>query len=103
MPKLIYCSTKDSKEARTIAQTILKEKLVACVNIIPTVESLYRWKGDIENQKEAVMIIKTVDEKVTDAIKRIHELHSYDVPEIIVLPLVDGLPAYFDFLRKETL
>lgn len=103
MPKLIYCSTKDNEEARTIAQTILKEKLVACVNIIPTVESLYRWKGDIENQKEAVMIIKTVDEKVKCTIKRIDELHSYDVPEIIVLPLVDGLPAYFDFLRKETL
>jgi periplasmic divalent cation tolerance protein len=103
MPKLIYCSTKDSKEARTIAQTILKEKLVACVNIIPSVESMYRWKGDIENQKEAVMIIKTVDEKVKSTITRIHELHSYDVPEIIVLHLVDGLPAYFDFLRKETL
>jgi len=102
MPKLIYCSTANVNEARTIAQRLLEEKLVACVNIIPAVESMYRWNGLIEKEKETVLFIKTINEKVDATIKRIDQLHSYDVPEIIVLPLVDGLKEYFDFLRKET-
>lgn len=103
MPKLIYCSTSNIDEARMIAQRLLEEKLVACVNIIPTVESMYRWKGLIETEKETVLFIKTINEKVDATIKRITQLHSYDVPEIIVLSLVDGLKEYFDFLRKETI
>jgi periplasmic divalent cation tolerance protein len=100
MPKLIYCSTTDVNEARMIAQKLLEEKLVACVNIIPTVESMYRWDGLIE--KEMVLFFKTINEKVDATIKRTDQLHSYDVPEIIALALVDGLKEYFDFLRKET-
>lgn len=103
MPKLIYCTTSGITEARSIATQLLEEKLVACVNIIPSVESIYRWKGKIETDREASLFIKTVDEKVKDTIKRINELHSYDVPEIIAFDLIDGLPDYFDFLRKETL
>lgn len=103
MPKLIYCSTSNIDEARMIAQRLLEEKLVACVNIIPTVESMYRWKGLIETEKETVLFIKTINEKVDATIKRITQLHSYGVPEIIVLSLVDGLKEYFNFLRKETI
>lgn len=103
MPKLIYCSTSNIDEARMIAQRLLEEKLVACVNIIPTVESMYRWKGLIETEKETVLFIKTINEKVDATVNRITQLHSYDVPEIIVLSLVDGLKEYFDFLRKETI
>ena len=103
MPKLIYCTTKDINEARLIAKTLLEEQLIACVNIVPAVESMYRWKGTIETEKETALFIKTVDEKVEQSIHRINQLHSYDVPEIIALPLVNGLTEYFDFLRKETL
>jgi periplasmic divalent cation tolerance protein len=103
MPKLIYCTSKDISEARMMAKTLLEEKLVACVNIMPSIESMYRWKGIIESEKETALFIKTVDELVEKTIKRINQIHSYDVPEIIALPLVDGLPEYFDFLRKETL
>ncbi len=103
MAKLIYCTTADVMEARKIANMILEEKLAACVNIFPEVESIYRWKNRIETDKETALFIKTIDEKVATTIKRIQELHSYDVPEIIVVPLVDGLKDYFDFLKQETL
>lgn len=102
MPKLIYCIVADITEARSIANTLLAEKMVSCVNIIPSVESVFRWKGKIETEKETAMFIKTVDEKVKDTIQRINTLHSYEVPEIVVLDFVDGLKDYFDFLRKET-
>lgn len=102
MPKLIYCIAWGNTEARRIANTLLEEKLVACVNIIPGIESLFRWKEKIETEKETAMFIKTVDEKVKDTIQRINTLHSYEIPAIIVLNLIDGLNDYFDFLRKET-
>lgn len=103
MAKLIYCTTSDVMEARKIAHMILEEKLAACVNIFPEIESIYRWKNRIETDAETALFIKTVDEKVSNTIQRIKELHSYDVPEIIVVPLVDGLKDYFDFLKQETL
>lgn len=103
MPKLIYCTTTDIAEAHQISHKLIEEKLVACVNIIPLIESIYRWEGEIESTKESVLFIKTVDENVTKTIQRIKELHSYDVPEILVLDLIDGLPEYFDYVRKETL
>jgi periplasmic divalent cation tolerance protein len=103
MAKLIYCTTSDVMEARKIAHMILEEKLAACVNIFPEIESIYRWKNRIETDTETALFIKTVDEKVSNTIQRIKELHSYDVPEIIVVPLVDGLKDYFDFLKQETL
>jgi len=103
MAKLIYCTTSDVMEARKIAHMILEEKLAACVNIFPEIESIYRWKNRIETDAETALFIKTVDEKVSNTIQRIKELHSYDVPEIIVVPLADGLKDYFDFLKQETL
>lgn len=103
MPKLVYCTTSDIAEAEKIANTLLEEKLVACVNIIPSIRSMYRWKGSIEMGTESALFIKTVDGKVTETIDRVKELHSYDVAEIIVLDLVDGSKEYFDFLSKETL
>ncbi|MDG6218493.1 MAG: divalent-cation tolerance protein CutA [Candidatus Thermoplasmatota archaeon] len=103
MPKLVYCTTSDIAEAEKIAKTLLEEKLVACVNIIPSIRSMYRWKGAIEIGTESALFIKTVDGKVAETIDRVKELHSYDVAEIIALDLVDGSKEYFDFLRKETL
>ena len=103
MPKLIFCTTSDIKESRKISKELLNKKLVACVNILPSIESMYRWKGKIESDEESVLFIKTVDHRVKDTIDHIKKIHSYDVPEIIVIDLVDGLPDYFDFLQKETL
>jgi periplasmic divalent cation tolerance protein len=102
MVAIIYTTIDDIKIARRIAQTLTQEQLVACVNIIPNIESIYRWKGKIENSNETLIIAKTVDQNVKKTIKRIKQLHKYDVPDIIVLPIIGGLKDYLDYITIET-
>jgi periplasmic divalent cation tolerance protein len=102
MVAAIYTTIDDIKTARRIAQILTEEQLVACVNIIPNIESVYRWKGKIENSNEIVLIAKTIDQNVKKTIQRIKQLHKYDVPDIIVLPIIDGLKDYLDYISKET-
>jgi periplasmic divalent cation tolerance protein len=102
MVAIIYTTIDDIKIARRIAQTLTQEQLVACVNIIPNIESVYRWKGKIENSNEIVIIAKTVDQNVKKTIKRIKQIHKYDVPDIIVLPIIGGLKDYLDYITIET-
>ncbi len=102
MVAAIYTTIDDIKTARRIAQTLTEEQLVACVNIIPNIESVYRWKGKIENSNEIVLIAKTIDQNVKKTIQRIKQLHKYDVPDIIVLPIIGGFKDYLDYIRKET-
>ncbi len=102
MVAVIYSTIADLKAARRIAQTLTQEQLVACVNIIPNIESFYRWKGKIENSNEVIIIAKTVDQNVKKTIQRIKQLHNYEIPDIIVLPIIGGLKDYLDFISMET-
>jgi periplasmic divalent cation tolerance protein len=102
MVAVIYSTLDDIQDARRIATTLVEEQLVACVNIIPKVESIYRWKGKIENAEEVVLIAKTTDQNVKKTIERLKDLHSYDVPDIIVLSIVGGLKDYLDYINNET-
>jgi periplasmic divalent cation tolerance protein len=102
MVAVIYSTIDDLKTARRIAQTLTQEQLVACVNIIPDIESFYRWKGKIENSNEVIIIAKTVDQNVKKTIQRIKQLHKYDIPDIIVLPIIGGLKDYLDYISMET-
>jgi periplasmic divalent cation tolerance protein len=99
---LIYSTIANIKEARSISHILLEEQIVACVNIIPGVESIYRWHGKIENAEEVVIIAKTADKNVKKAIQRIKSLHTYEIPDVIVLPIVDGLKDYLDYIACET-
>ncbi len=103
MVAVVYTTVDDIKDARRMAHTLVEEKLVACVNIIPGVESVYRWKGKIEDSKEFVLICKTVDKNVKKTIQRIKALHKYELPAIIVLPIIGGLKEYLDYIVNETL
>lgn len=89
------------KEAGLIARSLLKEKLAACVQIVP-VESLYRWKGKIEQAAEYLLLIKTRTRLFRKVQEKIRNLHSYEVPEIISCQVEEGLPEYLRWLNQET-
>ena len=103
MVSLIYSTFGNIEDARKTGRTLIEQKLVACVNIIPTIESIYRWQGKIEEDHECVMIAKTSDKNIEKTIQKIHELHTYDVPDIIALPLKSGLKEYLQYIEDETL
>ena len=102
MVSIIYSTTSGVEEARKIARKLVEEKLVACVNIIPKIESIYRWQGNIEEDSECVLLAKTTDKNIDKTIQRMKELHSYDVPDIIALPITKGLKEYLNWVEDET-
>jgi len=91
MVVVINTTINNMQDARKIAHTLVEEQLVACVNIIPNVESVYRWKGNIEEDNEYILIARTTDDNVEKTIQRIEQLHTYELPDIVVLPVTGGL------------
>jgi len=102
MVSVIYSTTDSVETAKTIARFLVKEKLVACVHILPKIESIYRWQGNIEETHECVLLAKTSERNIQKTIETIRSLHSYEVPEIIVFPPVGGLKEYLIYVDEET-
>lgn len=103
MATIVILSTASKRaEAKKIADALLKEKLAACVNLLPKIESHYWWKGKIQSGQEVLMLIKTERRRFKAVEKRIKELHSYDVPEVLALPVVDGSAAYLAWITRNT-
>jgi periplasmic divalent cation tolerance protein len=94
----IFITVPNRKEAENIAKKLLEEKLVACVNIVPGISSYYWWKGKIEFSKELLLIIKTERQRMSKIISKVKSLHSYTVPEIILLPIIDGNKDYLNWI-----
>ncbi|MFL6712535.1 MAG: divalent-cation tolerance protein CutA [Sulfurifustis sp.] len=90
------CPTDDLAE--NLARALVEENLAACVNILPAMLSIYRWQGQIESAEERLLLIKTRVEDYAAVEKRIRAMHSYELPEVIAVPIVDGLPAYLSWL-----
>lgn len=100
---ILALSTTDSEEeARQIAKVLVAEKLVACVNIIPNLRSVYRWKDKICDEKELLLIIKTVKNNRENLKRKFQELHHYETPELIFFNIDDGLPKYLDWIKEIT-
>ena len=97
----VYITAKDEDEARKIGETLVEEKLAACVNIFP-VKSIYRWEGDIQEEGEVAMFVKTRAELADEVINRVKELHSYEVPCIVSLPIAKGYPDYLKWIEEST-
>lgn len=96
--------TVDKKElADKIARTLVEEKLAACVNIIPSLKSIYRWQGKIEEAQELLLIIKTKTILAKDVITIVKSIHSYSVPEIIFIDIIEGNNDYLNWLSANTL
>jgi periplasmic divalent cation tolerance protein len=92
---LLVCSTfPEIETARRIAQQLVTEKLAACANIIPAIESIYCWQDKIENSAETLVFFKTTTERYGVFQEKLKSLHPYEVPEIICVPITDGLPEY---------
>lgn len=102
-PAIVVLVTVGSEqEAETIATTLLEERLAACVNVTSPIRSLYRWEGRIADDREWQMVIKTQARLFEALAARVRALHSYDVPEIIALPVLAGTTDYVDWIQNET-
>ena len=99
---LVIANCPDEACANRIALAVVEAGLAACVNLLPRVQSVYRWQGAIESASEVPLLIKTTAGRYGELEAAIRELHPYDVPEIIALPIAQGLPAYLDWLAAET-
>ena len=101
-PRILYITTGNRDEARKIGEALVKEKLCACVNIINNMESLYWWEGEIQNDSECILLVKTTADFVDRVTERVKELHSYDVPCVISLPLSsgEGNSDYLEWIEK---
>ena len=98
----IYVTASSSKEARVIAHKVIGERLAACANIIDKVTSVYVWKDVVQQDTEAVLILKTRSDLITPLTNRIKELHSYDCPCITALSISDGNADYIAWITEET-
>ena len=99
--RVVFCTTPVD-EADAIARALVEERLAACVNIVPRVVSVYRWKGQIETDDEALLVIKTRKECFDALDRRMRELHPYEVYELVALPIEQGNAPYLDWLAAET-
>jgi periplasmic divalent cation tolerance protein len=99
---VVLMTASNDEEAAKIARALVDSGLAGCVNIVRGVRSIYRWKGRIEDEAEVLMIAKTTQDKFDELSKKVKEMHSYTVPEIIAFPIVEGSREYLDWLRDAT-
>lgn len=96
---IVLVTTHEKSDAESIACKLVEEKLAACVNILPSIKSIYRWNGRIEKSGEDLLIFKTNQDNLDELIKRVKELHSYDVPEILAFQIEKGSEEYLEWLK----
>lgn len=99
---LVLSNAPDEQTALEIAQALVDEGLAACVNVLAPCRSVYRWQGEVEQASEVPMLVKTVAARVPALIARVRELHPYELPEVITIPIVDGLRPYLDWVVDST-
>ncbi len=96
----VLCTVPNRELAEKIARSLVAEKLAACCNIVPGLTSIYRWQGEIQQDAELLLIIKTAARAMKALEKQIKELHSYEVPEIIALPILTGNSDYLNWIEE---
>lgn len=101
MTILVYITAGNKSEANKIASVLVEERLAACVNFFP-IKSVYRWKGKVTQDNEFLLFCKTTKKKFKELEKRVKEVHSYELPAIVALPLTAGNPEFIDWIKKST-
>ena len=98
---VVFITTANAEEAQRIADVLLNERKAACVNIVPGVSSFFWWQGKVDSAQESLLIVKTKALVLNQIVNLVKEHHSYDVPEIIALPIIGGNRDYLEWLGKE--
>ncbi len=99
---VVLITAPNADEAAAIAKAIVDEHLAACVNLVRDIRSIYRWQGKIEDDSEVLLVVKTRYGLFRRLAERVKQLHSYDVPEIIALPIIDGHEDYLNWIQEST-
>jgi periplasmic divalent cation tolerance protein len=100
--RVVFCTCPDADTAMRIADALVGERLAACVNVLPGVRSVYRWRGTVERADEVMLVIKTRAERLPALSARIQSLHPHQLPEVLAVAGIDGLPAYLQWIVAET-
>ena len=98
---VIFVTTSTEEEARRIAELLLGQRKAACVNIVPKVDSLFWWQGKLDSAQESLLIIKTKASLLPDVVSLVKGIHSYEVPEIIAMPIIGGNEDYLKWIHSE--
>lgn len=101
-PLLVLTNVPDRAVAEKLAHVLVEARVAACVNVLASCRSIYRWQGAVESADELPVLIKTIDTHYAAVEKLIRAHHPYAVPEVIAIPITQGLPAYLDWLTRET-
>ena len=99
---LILTTVADDQQGETIARALVEERLAACVNVLPSMISVYRWAGSIERETERQLVIKTTRDRAPQVQTRLSELHSYELPEFLVIGVADGSERYLEWVRQSS-
>ena len=99
---IINCTTKNKEEAIYIAKSLVERRLIACCNIVPSITSVYEWENDLCCDEECLMVMKTKTELFNEVETAIKELHTYDTPEIICIPINNGSREYLSWVNEQT-
>ncbi len=102
MACMVYMTAADEDEAGRIGRALVAERLAACVNVIPGMRSFYRWQDEVHDDREVVVIAKTREALVDALVARVKELHSYDCPCVVALPIGAGNSDFLDWIEAET-
>ncbi len=98
---VVLSTAPDDQVAAMLARAMVEKAHAACVNVIPAVRSFYRWEGRVHDETEVLLVAKTDRERLPGLIEALAEAHPYDCPEIVALPITDGLPAYLDWIGEQ--
>lgn len=100
--RVVLVTAPDADAAARLARALVEERLAACGNVVPAIRSIYRWEGRVHDEGEALLVLKTRAARVDALRARVLELHPYQVPEVLVLPVEAGSEAYLDWIAAET-
>ena len=100
---IVYMTASSAEEAATIGQRLVEERLAACVNILGKMTSIYRWQGEVTSDDEVAFIAKTRADLIAPLVSRVQELHSYDCPCVVALPIESGSLEFLNWIESETL